>query len=339
MFALMSRLMKPRPILALALCLLPTLAGVAGADGKSQNGADVIQQAETKMDIFALPSFEMKANVRIDNQGKPLDGSYVLLWNGSEQWREEITFPGYSEVQVGGKGMIFIKRSTEFLPLRIDQLHSALGFGSSPPWGSFFHLELRPGEALKKTHDRRINGAQARCLDIIDQGKSERTVCVDSSTGTFVRESKFRDTGLVPIGPKVFPQSVSWTENGKPLAEADIGELKPLVQTPPNAFGPPQGAVARIGCMNPFPWRRIHSVPPKYPEQDRQSHVQGSVAVYAVIAKDGVPQGLRVVNGISSGLNQASMEAIQQWRYEPATCDGVPVDVETTITVNYVLSY
>jgi hypothetical protein len=39
----------------------------------------------------------MKAALQIDNAGKPLDGSYRLLWNGPEQWREEISFPGYTE--------------------------------------------------------------------------------------------------------------------------------------------------------------------------------------------------------------------------------------------------
>ena len=89
-----------------------------------------IEQAVSKTNIFDMASFQMKANVQIDNQGKRLDGRYQLLWNGPDQWREEISFPGYSELQVGGKGTVWIQRNTPFYPLRIWNLHAALGFGS-----------------------------------------------------------------------------------------------------------------------------------------------------------------------------------------------------------------
>src|SRR5438552_915835 len=82
----------------------------ASSDAASR-GTGLIELASAKMNIFELPSFRMNANVRIDNFGKSLDGTYSLLWNGPEQWREEITFPGYSEVQVGSKGMLYLKRS------------------------------------------------------------------------------------------------------------------------------------------------------------------------------------------------------------------------------------
>jgi hypothetical protein len=97
---------------------------------KQQEGIKKIEQAVTHTNIFELPSFEMKASVQIATQGKLTDGTYQLLWNGPAQWREEIRFPGYTEVQVGGNGTVSIQRSTAFLPLRIYHLHAALGFGS-----------------------------------------------------------------------------------------------------------------------------------------------------------------------------------------------------------------
>jgi hypothetical protein len=77
------------------------------AGDSNQSAADLIQQAISKMNIFDLPAFEMKAHVQVLNQGKPLEGSYSLLWNGPDQWREEITFPGYSEIQVEQNGTVF----------------------------------------------------------------------------------------------------------------------------------------------------------------------------------------------------------------------------------------
>jgi hypothetical protein len=106
----------------------------------------LVEQAEAKANIFALPSFEINADIRISDGDKDLDGSYRLLWNGPGQWREEISFPAYSEVQVGAKGVVFLKRSTDVTPMRIDQLRSALGYGSGTPHPrSLVHFSARCG--------------------------------------------------------------------------------------------------------------------------------------------------------------------------------------------------
>jgi len=77
---------------------------------------------------------------------------------------------------------------------------------------------------------------------------------------------------------------------------------------------------------------------PKYPEGERQSYADGSVSIYAVIAKDGVPQQFQIVSGSTPGFDKASLDAVQLWRYEPARCDYAPVDVEAVLTVNYSLT-
>jgi hypothetical protein len=68
-----------------------------------QDAMKKLEEAVSKTNIFELPSFQMKATWQVDRPGKPLDGSYQLLWNGPERWREEITFPLYTEVQIGAK--------------------------------------------------------------------------------------------------------------------------------------------------------------------------------------------------------------------------------------------
>src|SRR5690348_4307428 len=109
-----------------------------------EKDAELISQAINNMNIFALPSFSMTAKVQVETQGKALEGYYELLWNGPDQWRETTTFPGYSEIRVGGKGIVSSKRSTDFFPVPIFQMRAALGYGSAFGWGSFFHLEVRP---------------------------------------------------------------------------------------------------------------------------------------------------------------------------------------------------
>ncbi len=73
---------------------------------------------------------------------------------------------------------------------------------------------------------------------------------------------------------------------------------------------------------------------PVYPEIAKIKHVEGSVVMQAVISKDGTVTRVRVVEG-DALLRGPSMEAVRKWRYRPYLVNGKPVEVETTITVDY----
>jgi protein TonB len=81
----------------------------------------------------------------------------------------------------------------------------------------------------------------------------------------------------------------------------------------------------------------IHDVKPPYPPLARQSRIQGTVVLQAVIGKDGTIQNLQVVSGHPM-LAQAALDAVKKWRYRPYYLNGEPVDVDTTININFTLS-
>jgi TonB family protein len=80
---------------------------------------------------------------------------------------------------------------------------------------------------------------------------------------------------------------------------------------------------------------------PVYPASAFALGVQDYVQLQAVIGKDGTITSLQVdPNRVGMGntdLNKAAMDAVQQWRYSPATLNGVPIEIATTITVNFTL--
>jgi len=81
----------------------------------------------------------------------------------------------------------------------------------------------------------------------------------------------------------------------------------------------------------------IHQVKPTYPPLARQARIQGTVVLQAVIGKDGSIQNLKVVSGHPM-LAPAALEAVKQWRYKPYYLNGEPVEVDTTINVNFTLA-
>ncbi len=81
----------------------------------------------------------------------------------------------------------------------------------------------------------------------------------------------------------------------------------------------------------------IRRVQPVYPQLAIVTRTQGTVMVRAIIGRDGVIRQLQVANGHPL-LVPAAVDAIRQWRYRPYYLNKQAVEVETTITVNFVLN-
>jgi protein TonB len=82
----------------------------------------------------------------------------------------------------------------------------------------------------------------------------------------------------------------------------------------------------------------LRKTQPAYPQMAKIARVQGAVVLAAIIGKDGTIQNLHVVSTASPLLNQAAIDAVKQWRYRPYILNGEPVEVDTTVTVNFTLS-
>jgi protein TonB len=78
----------------------------------------------------------------------------------------------------------------------------------------------------------------------------------------------------------------------------------------------------------------IHRVEPTYPPLAQQARIEGAVVLTALIDKGGNVQRLNVVSGHPL-LVPAAIAAVKQWRYKPLLVNGQPIEVETTVTVNF----
>jgi protein TonB len=100
---------------------------------------------------------------------------------------------------------------------------------------------------------------------------------------------------------------------------------------------PPPKVTQRIKLGGSVQEAKILNRPqPTYPALARQARIQGAVVLHAIIDKDGTVTQLEVVSGHPL-LVQAALSAVKQWRYQPTQLNGEPVEVDTTITVNFVL--
>jgi TonB family protein len=75
-------------------------------------------------------------------------------------------------------------------------------------------------------------------------------------------------------------------------------------------------------------------VPPIYPDEARQHHIEGRVVLHAVIGVEGGVKDLTVISGPQE-LAQSALDAVKQWRYKQTLLNGEPVEVDTTVTVDF----
>jgi TonB family protein len=76
-------------------------------------------------------------------------------------------------------------------------------------------------------------------------------------------------------------------------------------------------------------------VDPAYPIQLMRENVAGTVILYAVIHADGSVGDVRVLRGVDDRLDRFASAAISQWKFDPATKNGTPVDVEATFQIPF----
>lgn len=83
----------------------------------------------------------------------------------------------------------------------------------------------------------------------------------------------------------------------------------------------------------------IKMVEPVYPPTAEKQGIEGTVILRAVIGTSGQILSLAPFNSADSALTRAAMDAVGQWQYQPSLLNGVPVEVSTTITVDFRLDH
>jgi protein TonB len=82
----------------------------------------------------------------------------------------------------------------------------------------------------------------------------------------------------------------------------------------------------------------VHQVHPEYPAAAHQAGITGVVDLRVIIAKDGKVRSVSATRWPDSELAAAATQAVRHWVYQPTLRDGEPVEVISTVQVNFALS-
>jgi periplasmic protein TonB len=110
-----------------------------------------------------------------------------------------------------------------------------------------------------------------------------------------------------------------------------------------NGIGPSTGPGVGNGPPGIFPAGKmgvtvpqvIFNPEPSFSDEARKAKAQGIVLLLLVVGKDGRPYDIRVRQSLGMGLDEKAMEAVNRWRFRPATLNGQPVATQIAVQVDF----
>jgi protein TonB len=101
------------------------------------------------------------------------------------------------------------------------------------------------------------------------------------------------------------------------------------------SLGPPSSGPLRLGSTLAPP-RKIKDVRPMYPPAALSTEARGTVIIEVTIGTDGRVHDAKVIHSVPK-LDQAALEAVRQWEYEPTRLNGALVGLIMTVVVNFAI--
>jgi TonB family protein len=102
----------------------------------------------------------------------------------------------------------------------------------------------------------------------------------------------------------------------------------------PGSGGGIGGGVFKVGGGISAP-QPISTPDPEYTEEARRAKTQGTCILWMIVDAEGHPRDIRVVRGLGFGLDVKAIDAVKQWRFEPAKKDGKAVNVQISVEVGF----
>ena len=261
-----------------------------------------------------------------------LDGKYELYWRSEEQLRQNMQLGSYEETRIRVNSSTWRQSNLAFAPLAITFVE-----------GMFRTLQNPVGNPKKfgKIREETVRGLRAECFDAKD-GHYTYKLCVgpDHSILRVEYRSEF-DRGVhefwdyAQFGSKIYPRQMSYERNGKKLLEAKIDSIEEWTPVD-NELKPLPGSELTRTCDigMPSPPKATYTPDPLYPVE-MGKHRNALVVLRVRLSPEGKLTAMEVQQTAGAAFDREAIAAVKQWKFNPAKCAGVPVEVEVNIEVNF----
>jgi TonB family protein len=301
-----------------------------------QKVRELVDRSRQISDIRAVGAMPFRATGRMKlfDLSAPVEGQFELLWISPTSWKEILHFPGYDAVRIVAGKKYWLKRSLPYEPLPMMRARSTLSIGN---------LDLFDDERVFRISQSKENGALLECMELRSDKFSARRLCFDPSTGVLARATvgTHMDEYLEyqPFEGKRFPRKIRYYEDGELKVETAIENLTAVSDADSDrALEPALGSEEWDRCEH-----MTEAKPLRISKPDREGLAykylpvggEATVAISAVIEKDGRFSNLYVIQTGGKDLDAATVAAIKDWKFEPAKCGDSAVRTTRTIYFHY----
>jgi TonB family protein len=194
-----------------------------------------------------------------------------------------------------------------------------------------------PGGASPQVIKTKVISGDAWCSDL-DEKSGLRHLCYDTehpallSVATTHETDEFFDYTLA--GQRWFPaRALMLRQDLTPVELKDVQVVPgPLDAT---LFDVPAGSMEIESCAN-LQWAKAtYRFHPEFPESERKLKNQGAVNLSIILDKEGRLAAARVLSATNEAFAHQSLEAIEQWKFQPGICAGRPVNQELTVSFTF----
>jgi hypothetical protein len=322
---------------------------VSAADNPQDRGLALIARAGQLHDLLAPDTgpFRLRVSVRLLGLvNGTREGQYLLMVASPARWFDSARFPGYSETTGLSNGERWRKRNVIDKPYRFHEATRMLDVAG--------HLRFPADARVRTLVQKDAGGRPVTCAEVtptadlwqkdtvgraaiseVARAKdSSANLCFDGASGMLVSASyggelpRFEYEGVVTLGAKAYPKTMRCYEGKELAAEASVDELvaQQGAETE-ESYATPAGAQKWPDCRVVEPPKLIAKKSAEENTSARAHRQYGTVLALAEVGTDGLIHDLAFVQ-YRGGLFDTVKQAVTSWRYQPATCNGVPVPVQ-----------
>lgn len=303
--------------------------------------------ADYKLQTDGTRPWYLVAEIQLyDETGKPTDsGTVERYFISPQKIKTTYTFPNFKKTVLDLQER-WQEGSRDSVPFYVEQL---LQYALTPKPDTFLTNGTTPVLYKKKMGAIQVScvmfARQLKTFGITPEGLFP-TYCIDDAAQKLRAFGSMGGTFIVynQLGSflgSTIPTKLSFVDNGKLAASFTVKQLTTFdPQKDESLFTPSANAEKNSGLPTKvgggvMAGKILKKVQPVYPVSSRQAHEEGTVVLHAIIDETGHIRQLHLISTPSADLAYSAAEAVRHWTYSPYLFDGVAVQVETTITVNY----
>lgn len=329
-----------------ALVLLISAAAVRAEDPAELLARLKAADSGNALDDPALKPWHLKMTVQLfDEKGKPTDqGTIEEWWSSPDADRRDYKTNAYVGTEIRKDGKFYRTKDAGtppyYLELLRDQAVHPMPQSNEVDQST---PELRKVPFGKVTLDCIMLSQPIKRMGLVPIGLFP-TYCFDPDKSVLRASFEFGQqltlrNGLASFQGKTVALDVKVMSGAAIVASGQIDALGAGSATDPELTLSGDEIEQHLGAVEvssgTAAGMALSQVAPIYPESAKQNHISGTVVLHARLGTDGRVHALRVISSPDPDLAVASIAAVRRWTFKPYMLNGVPVEVETHINVNF----